>query len=108
MKKIAVLGSGAIGGMLAAYLKRGGEDVTIIPAFRRENATQIRKEGLSVSGPRGDFQVFPETIFLDDLTPETMFDYVFLGLKANDFVSAVTRFQPNIIKIVTLGSRPEL
>lgn len=96
MKKIAVLGSGAIGGMLAAYLKRGGEDVTIVPAFRRESALRIQQEGLTVNGPNGEFQVFPEATFLDDLAPETMFDYVFLGLKANDFVSAVTRLAPHL------------
>ena len=96
MKNIAVLGSGAIGGMLAAYLKRGGEHVTIIPAFRRESAARIREEGLTVNGPNGEFHVFPEAVFLDDLSPETMFDYVFLGLKANDFVSAVTRLAPHL------------
>ena len=105
MRKIAVLGSGAIGGMLAAYLTKGGEDVTIVPAFRRESALRIREEGLTVSGPCGVFQTFPAAVFLDDLTAEQVFDYVFLGLKANDFVSVVTRFAPHLKKdgcIVTL------
>ena len=35
IKKIAVVGVGAIGGLLGAYLTRCGYDVTILSCFRR-------------------------------------------------------------------------
>lgn len=105
MKKIAVLGSGTIGGMLAAYLKKGGEDVTLIPAFRRESAARIRQEGITIDGPYGSFHVFPDCCFLGDLPSDTMFDYIFLGLKANNLTEAAEKIEPHLRKdgcVITL------
>ena len=53
--KIAVLGSGAVGGYYGAMLARGGHDVTFIA--RGAHLDAIRANGLRVRGPLGDWQV---------------------------------------------------
>jgi len=52
---IAVIGSGAIGGLVAAYLKSGGQDVVLIG--RHEAVAAIKKSGLAISGARGAIKV---------------------------------------------------
>ena len=53
--KIAVIGAGAIGGLVGGYLKLKGEDVYLVsPA---DAVSAIRKGGLRISGVRGDFKV---------------------------------------------------
>ena len=53
--KIAVLGSGAVGGYYGALLARAGHDVTFIA--RGAHLDAIRAHGLRVRGPLGDWQV---------------------------------------------------
>ena len=53
--KIAVIGSGAIGALVAGYLKLGGEDVLL--AGRGESIAAIRAKGLNISGVRGNFNI---------------------------------------------------
>ena len=53
--KIAVIGSGAIGGLVAGYLKLKGEDVTLIG--RLGSVRAINDFGLNISGVRGNFTV---------------------------------------------------
>jgi 2-dehydropantoate 2-reductase len=53
--KIAVVGAGAIGNLVAGYLKLKGEDVTLVG--RPDSVRAIKKEGLRISGVRGDFHV---------------------------------------------------
>ena len=83
-KRIAVLGTGAIGGMLGAHLAHAGLNITMVSAFRRTTAEKLQQDGIYIDGARGAFHTPVQAAFLDDLTPEDLFDYVFLGLKAND------------------------
>jgi 2-dehydropantoate 2-reductase len=53
--RIAVIGAGAIGGLVAAYLKQAGEAVSLVA--RPEAARVIRDNGLQVSGCRGELQI---------------------------------------------------
>jgi 2-dehydropantoate 2-reductase len=53
--KVAVLGSGAVGGYYGAMLARGGHDVTFIA--RGAHLVAIRTNGLRVRGPLGDWHV---------------------------------------------------
>jgi 2-dehydropantoate 2-reductase len=50
--KIAVIGAGAIGGVVAAYLKKAGEDVVLVG--RPEQVSAINAKGLSLKGVRGN------------------------------------------------------
>lgn len=105
MKKIAVMGTGAIGCLLGGYLIKNGVDLTMISAFRRETAAYLNEHGLQVDGIHGDFHVDVRARFLDDLAEDEIFDVVILGLKSNDLVSAVTRLKPHLAQdgcVVTL------
>lgn len=50
--KIAVIGAGAIGGLVAGYLAKAGEDVTLIA--RPNQVTVIARDGLIIEGVRGE------------------------------------------------------
>jgi 2-dehydropantoate 2-reductase len=53
--KIAVLGSGAVGGYYGALLARAGHDVTFVA--RGAHLDAIRSQGLRVRGPMGDWLI---------------------------------------------------
>ncbi|MFY9402583.1 MAG: 2-dehydropantoate 2-reductase [Candidatus Omnitrophota bacterium] len=53
--RITVIGSGAIGALVAGYLKLKEEDVLLIG--RGESIAAIRKKGINISGVRGNFKV---------------------------------------------------
>jgi 2-dehydropantoate 2-reductase len=55
--KIAVMGSGAVGGYFGARLAQAGEDVAFIARGRRLAA--IRERGISIVSPRGDLRLSP-------------------------------------------------
>lgn len=60
--KIAVIGAGAIGGLVAGYLKHKGGDVFLVG--RPDSVEAIGKNGLHISGTRGNLliriDIFPE------------------------------------------------
>lgn len=53
--KIAVIGAGAIGGLVAGYLKLKDEDVVLVG--RTEVCQAVRQGGLEISGVRGNFNI---------------------------------------------------
>src|SRR5690242_1563290 len=53
--RIAVMGAGAVGGYFGALLARSGQHVAFIA--RGAHLEAIRRHGLSLAGPRGDFTV---------------------------------------------------
>jgi len=53
--KIAVIGAGAIGCLVAAYLKQKDEDVALVGSSRCVEA--IKDKDIAISGIRGDFKV---------------------------------------------------
>jgi 2-dehydropantoate 2-reductase len=53
--KIAVIGAGAIGNLVAGYLRLKGEDVSLIG--HGDAVKAIKERGLRISGVRGDFNV---------------------------------------------------
>lgn len=96
MKKIAVIGVGAIGGLLGAYLTRGGHDITIISCFRRENAAYMAEHGIDVDGAKGAFHVDVKSVFIDDLTPGDTFDIFMVALKGNDTERILERLKDRL------------
>lgn len=53
--RIAILGCGAAGSVFAAYLRRGGaDDITLVDLYK-EHLDEIEKNGLTLSGPEGEF-----------------------------------------------------
>jgi len=80
--KIAVIGAGAIGGVVAAYLKKAGEDVVLIG--RGPQVDAINAKGLSIKGVRGS-----ETISVPALTClDQAYDLVIFAVKTQDIEEA--------------------
>ena len=53
--KVCVVGAGGVGGLLAAVLRRAGVDVSVLATER--HVTAIRRKGLTLIGPSGQFTV---------------------------------------------------
>jgi 2-dehydropantoate 2-reductase len=82
--KIAVVGAGAIGAYVGAALHRGGADVHLLA--RGEHLEVMRRQGVTVLSPRGDFRAHPDAT--DDPAAIGPADIVFLGLKAYSYAGA--------------------
>ena len=83
MKRIAIIGAGAIGSALGALLRRAGCDVALIG--RPDHVSVIRKSGLRVDGVCGSFTV---AIRADEALVEAP-DIVFLTMKTQDVLATV-------------------
>ena len=82
MMKIAIIGAGAIGGVVAAYLKKAGEDVVLIG--RSDQVDAINANGLSLKGVRG-----AELIKVPALTRlDQPYDLVIFTVKTQDLEEA--------------------
>lgn len=90
--KIAVMGSGGIGGYFGGLLARAGEDVTFIA--RGAHLEAIRKNGLQVNSVAGDFHVrAPATHDPAAVGPA---DLVLFCVKAYDAESAGRHIRPMV------------
>jgi 2-dehydropantoate 2-reductase len=89
--RIAIVGPGAIGGLFAAVLTRGGLDVTLIDKSA-ERAAFIRRHGLRVEGRGGDYTVRVKAVACP-LSPEP-FDVVLVAVKAYDTAAAAALVAP--------------
>lgn len=90
MKRIAVVGAGAIGGFLAAALARAGIPVAIVA--RGEHAAAIRRDGLSVESDLGAFSA--PVMVSDDLRTLGAFDFLLLAFKAHQWPSLLKQIAP--------------
>jgi len=82
--KIAIIGAGAIGGVVAAYLKKAGEDVILVG--RADQVDVINEHGLTIKGVRGT-----ETIKVPALTRlDKHYDLVIFAVKTQDIEEAFT------------------
>jgi 2-dehydropantoate 2-reductase len=80
--KIAVIGAGAIGGLVAAYLKKAGEDVILIGRVTQVDV--INAQGLTIKGLRPE-----ETIRVPALTRlDKPYDLVIFAVKTQDIEQA--------------------
>lgn len=77
--RIAVFGTGGVGGYFGGRLAQAGEDVTFVA--RGEHLRAIRANGLRVDSRDGDFVIFPAKA-TDDVTEIGEVDLVVLGVKA--------------------------
>lgn len=82
--KIAIIGPGAIGGLVAAYLSAKGEDVVLIG--RSTTASIIREHGLKISGVRGDLKA--QVRIYESLVSKP--DMLILATKTQDIQEALT------------------
>ena len=90
--KIAIVGAGAIGGITAAFLKKGGYDVKVVCKYP-ELAETIKHGGLHVKGVKGDFYIsMPAVAHITDLKEKK--DIIFLATKATAMLEAAQQLVP--------------
>ena len=81
--RIAVVGAGAIGSLVAGYLSFKGEDIILIG--RQGSVDKIKKNGLLISGVRGNLEIKLDTAEMLDFTP----DLAILATKTQDLSLAI-------------------
>jgi 2-dehydropantoate 2-reductase len=89
--RIAVFGSGAVGGYFGGRLAQSGEEVVFIA--RGEHLAAIRRHGLVVTSVSGDFAVQPAHA-TDDPSAAGPVDVVLLGVKAWQVPQAAQAMRP--------------
>jgi 2-dehydropantoate 2-reductase len=88
---IAVVGAGAIGGTVGAYLDDAGYDVTLVDVAS-EHVRAINERGLRITGVRGERTFRPPAILIDDL--KGPLGVVFLCVKGHFTEGAMDRIEP--------------
>jgi 2-dehydropantoate 2-reductase len=88
--RFAVLGAGAIGAYLGAALTRGGSEVVLIA--RGLHLEAMRRNGVRVLSPRGDFEAKPATS--GDFSAIAGADCLIVGLKANSLPDVLPQLAP--------------
>jgi 2-dehydropantoate 2-reductase len=91
--RIAVFGTGGVGGYFGGRLAHAGEDVVFIA--RGEHLRALRSDGLRVDSPDGDFTVFPAQA-AEDPQEVGPVDAVILGVKAWQVGQAAEAMRPLI------------
>jgi len=91
--RIAVMGSGGVGGYFGGLLAQAGEDVTFIA--RGEHLQAIQSKGLRVESVHGDFNVRPAKATDDPSTVGTV-DAVLFATKTFHIEEAAAAMQPMV------------
>jgi 2-dehydropantoate 2-reductase len=91
--RIAIFGTGAVGGYLGGRLAEAGENVVFIA--RGENLQALRANGLRVDSIKGDFVVQP-VYATDDPTEAGVVDVILLGVKAWQVPEAAQAMRPMV------------
>ena len=82
--RIGIIGAGALGSYVGAFITRAGEDVTFIDMWP-EHVETMRKQGLRASGSQGDFTVPVNAMHLTDAQGiSELFDYAIISVKSYD------------------------
>ena len=83
-EKIGIMGAGALGSYVGAFLAREGEDVTLVDLWP-EHVETIQKRGLRASGSQGDFTVPVRALHITDAQAiREPFDYAVISVKSYD------------------------
>jgi 2-dehydropantoate 2-reductase len=91
--RILVWGAGAIGGTVAAYLRRAGLDITVVDA-NAAHVGAIRERGLAITGPIENFAQPMPAHTPDDV--EGVWDTIFLCVKALHTEAAARQLAPHL------------
>ncbi|MDI6758335.1 MAG: 2-dehydropantoate 2-reductase [Candidatus Omnitrophota bacterium] len=81
--KIAIIGAGAIGNLIAGYLKLKDADVSLVG--KQDSVNAIKENGLQISGVRGNFNIKIDTADKLNYAP----DLAILSIKTQDIKKAV-------------------
>ncbi len=89
--RVAIVGAGAIGGTVGAYLVRAGHDVTFVDVVP-EHVAAIHEHGLRIEGPIDAFAVRAPAFLPEDVPGR--FETVFLCVKAHATEAAARGLRP--------------
>lgn len=89
--RIAVMGTGGVGGYFGARLAEGGHDVAFVARGRQLQA--LRKNGLRVLSPLGDI-ILPKVTVTDDPAELDPVDLVLFAVKLWDTEQAAAQIKP--------------
>lgn len=89
--KIAVVGAGGVGGYFGGLLALAGHPVTLIARGRHLEA--LRRQGLRVHSPQGDFEIRPALATGDPVEAGPQ-EYVVVALKAFQLAPALPALRP--------------
>ena len=82
--RIGIMGAGALGSYVGAFLARAGEDVTMVDMWP-EHVETMKRDGLRASGSQGDFTVPIKALHLTEAQNIVdQFDFAFISLKSYD------------------------
>lgn len=95
--KIAIIGTGGVGGYFGGKLANAGNEVTFLA--RGEHLKVIRKNGLTIKSIQGDFKVSPAKA-TDKIGEIESPDLIILGVKAWQ----IKELAPEITKIIGNGT----
>ena len=84
IKRIGILGAGAIGSVVGGCLTKAGRDVTLIDQWP-EHVEAMKAKGLRLSGTIGDFVVPVKALHIHELqSVSEPFDAIFIAVKSYD------------------------
>lgn len=92
--RIAIIGSGGVGGYLGAKLWKAGNDVNFVA--RGNHLAAMQQHGLRLESPEGNFTA--KGIFTDNLDGFMPFDLIIIGVKSIDTESTVKLARPVMMK----------
>jgi len=82
--RIGIMGAGAVGSYVGAFLTRAGDDVTLVDMWP-EHVEAMRSNGLTVTGSQGDWTVPVNAMHLTDAQAiHEPFDFAFICMKSYD------------------------
>ena len=92
--KIAILGTGAIGGLIGGYLSKAGKHITVIDQWE-DNINKIRSDGLTITSQEEKFTTRVDSIHLNEISShQQLFDVIILSVKSYDTESSVKLIEP--------------
>ncbi|MGI4828118.1 MAG: ketopantoate reductase family protein [Janthinobacterium lividum] len=93
--RILMVGAGATGGYFGGKLAQAGRDLTFL--LRAKRAEQVRKDGLQIASPMGDFTVQPKVVTADELREKAeVFDLIVISTKAYQLEGAMDDIAPAV------------
>lgn len=94
MKRVLVVGAGAVGGYFGGLLCKSGQEVAFL--VRPRSFAEISKNGLTIRSVQGDFSVRPTLI--QKASEISSVDLIILAVKCYDLQSALEEIAPLVEK----------
>ena len=99
--KILIAGAGAIGSVVGGFLRKGGEQITLLG--RQDHIRAVKENGLEIEGIWGSHQVKGLGLAVDFRELKEDYDLIFVTVKSYDTLAmaeeAASRLKPDGLMI---------